>query len=211
MSGADVVDSRFEMPVTSLTLIGGLRRPEDVEVYQAAWLRFHRTYSPVIFRWFRNNGRLDNEAAQEATQAFHVRLVENVREFEYDPAKTFRGWLRVCVRNHLLNFIRDRKKQLHLADGMDWMNAAESLDERLQRMFDLELWQAARKKVRGDVSSRDWKIYEATVEGDESDPDVSERLAVSIGVIHTAKWRVKKKLADEVKRLESRGVSDDSG
>lgn len=127
------------LPSTSVTLVNGLRQPENREQYEQAWARFHKRYSPVIDGWFRSDRRLSAEVAADLSQEFHVRLVETVREFEYDCGSCFRAWLRVCVKNHLINFFRDRKEALSLPDGGEWIQAAESFNERLQRLFDLEV------------------------------------------------------------------------
>lgn len=154
------------------------------------------------------SGRLSADAAADLAQEFHVRLVETVREFEYDCRGSFRAWLRVCVRNHLVNFFRDHKEALPLPEGVEWIQAVESLDERLQRLFDLELWQTARSRVQKQVSGRDWAIYVESAEQGESDSIVAERYQVSPGVVYTVKWRVKSCLKQEVMRLEQSGVTD---
>ncbi len=201
---------KAELPTTSVTLVRGLRSPEQRQAYEDAWVRFHLRYSPVIFDWFRHFGRLDADRAAEETQHFHVRLVSTMRSFEYNPEGSFRGWLAVGVRNHLLNYFRDRKEWLSL-DGRDWLAAAESVNQRLQEAFDLELLNQACRRVRNRVSSRDWEIFHTIESRGETVESVAERLDVTTGVVYTVKWRVKKMLSDEVRRLESDGGPEDAG
>ena len=193
------------MPVTSVTLVNELRFHHDKVVYEQAWVRFTRQYSPAIFHWFQRACRLGAEVAEEVTQAFHVQLVNSIRDFEYDPGESFRGCLRVCVRNFLYSFLRDNKKLLHLGDGSDWLVAAETFDQKLQRLFDLELWETARQRVSEQVSARDWAVYLAAIEDDEDDSAVAARFQISVGAVYTIKWRLKKKLAAEVQQLELGG------
>lgn len=202
--GTDGPTRTGNLPTTSVTLVDALRRPSSAR-YDEAWVRFHVRYSPVIYRWFRSNGAVTDDLAAELTQDFHASLVRSIRTFEYEPSKSFRGWLRVCVRHHLVDFFRSRRNDLELGDDSAWLQAAETLDERVQRLFDLELFEVARSVVAGEVAPRDWEIYQSVDEEQESAEEVAERHGVSVGAVHTVRWRVKSRLKQEVGRLELTG------
>src|SRR5437762_7758750 len=75
---------------TSPTLLGRLRTdPAD----QAAWGEFVARYGPKIYGWCRQ-WNLQETDAQDVTQNVLFRLLRRLQAFEYDPARSFRGWLR---------------------------------------------------------------------------------------------------------------------
>src|SRR5262249_49682883 len=75
---------------TRETLLGRLRRdPTD----QAAWGEFVERYSPQIYGWCRG-WRLQDADAQDVTQEVLVILARRMATFDYDPARSFRAWLK---------------------------------------------------------------------------------------------------------------------
>src|SRR5438309_2240050 len=92
---------------TSPTLLGRLRlAPTD----QAAWREFVERYGPRIHGWCRR-WHLREEDAAEVTQCVLVRLAEKMRDFEYDPARSFRGWLKTLARRAWSDYLEYQKRQ----------------------------------------------------------------------------------------------------
>ena len=81
------------MDSTSVSLLRRLREPD----HDAAWQRFVDLYAPLIFHWAKNRGLNPTDAA-DLVQEVLVTLVAKLPEFEYDPTKRFRGWLRTVTR-----------------------------------------------------------------------------------------------------------------
>src|SRR5690349_13898870 len=80
---------------TSPTLLGRLRQaPAD----QDAWDTFVARYGPRIYGWCLQ-WRLQEADARDVTQSVLLRLVKRIRQFEYDPARSFRGWLRTLAHH----------------------------------------------------------------------------------------------------------------
>src|SRR5579884_3714597 len=91
---------------TSPTLLGRLRQqPAD----QAAWQEFVRRYSGKIYAWCRQH-ELQEADAEDVTQMVLTRLAERMRTFTYDPAKSFRGWLRTLTRHAWSDFVQARQR-----------------------------------------------------------------------------------------------------
>src|SRR6476661_8144755 len=92
--GRRTVDSH-----TSATLLSNLRRvPPD----QAAWARFADRYGRKIYGWCRQ-WKLQEADAEDITQAVLLKLAEKMRAFEYDPARSFRAWLKTVTRHAWLD------------------------------------------------------------------------------------------------------------
>src|SRR4051794_25927290 len=81
-----------------------------------AWVRFRDIYDPRLRRWCRGYG-LDSDAIDEVCQRIWFELAERMRTFEYDPSRSFRGWLRRLCESRVLNFLR--KRRTHTSFSLD--------------------------------------------------------------------------------------------
>src|ERR1043166_5847080 len=87
---------------TPLSLLEKLRRDAD----GAAWDRFVALYSPLLYQWARRIG-LESADAADLVQEVFTLLVRKLPDFQYDPDKTFRGWLWTVT----LNKWRERQRR----------------------------------------------------------------------------------------------------
>ena len=76
-----------------------------------AWNRFVDLYTPLIYYWARKNG-LQSVDASDLVQEVLAVLVKKIADFQYDPRRSFRGWLRTITLNKLREQYR-RKKNLY--------------------------------------------------------------------------------------------------
>src|SRR3954470_21472305 len=138
------------MHTTSASLLEQLRQPADQELTAAAWGRFIKLYTPLLFYWARRVGLQDCDAA-DLVQDVLATLIQKLPAFSYDPGKGFRSWLRTVI----LNKWRDRLKQPVLpaggagdpslsdvagpdgADGADFLEEAEYRQHLVKRALQL--------------------------------------------------------------------------
>ncbi len=123
---------------TSPTLLGRLRvNPSD----PAAWEQFVRRYAPLIHGWCRR-WNLQAADAEEVTQTVLLKLVEKLREFEYDPARSFRAWLKTLTHHAWVDYLQGVKARGRGGDDsqvvglLENLAAREDLVQRLQAEFD---------------------------------------------------------------------------
>src|SRR5258708_14179075 len=90
---------------TSATLLARLR---NVPVDQAAWARFTERYGRKIYAWCRG-WNLQEADAEDVTQSVLLKLADKMQTFEYDPAKSFRGWLKTITRPAWSDYWASRK------------------------------------------------------------------------------------------------------
>ena len=88
---------------TPASLLERLRRPTD----EAAWDRFVRLYTPLIYTWARRAGLQSADAADLVKEVLTT-LVRTLPEFTYQKQQSFRAWLRTVT----LNKWRDRCRRL---------------------------------------------------------------------------------------------------
>src|SRR5262245_8061944 len=86
---------------TPLSLLERARK-SDAE----AWGRLVELYRPLVLFWC-YRGRLQVPDAEDLAQEVFTAAALGLAQFRRDrPGDTFRGWLRVITRNHLLIHLR---------------------------------------------------------------------------------------------------------
>ncbi len=189
---------------TSPSLLGRLRQsPAD----EAAWGEFVDRYGPRIYAWCRH-WRLQEADAQDVTQAVLVRLAQKMRTFDYDPARSFRAWLKTLAR-HAWDDLRQGHRRhapgaggSEVLEGLHALEAREDLVERLQDEFDQELLGEAMARVRLRVQPHTWEAFRLTAQEGLSGAEAAERLGIKVATVFVARNKVQNMLRDEIRRLE---------
>ena len=186
---------------TSPTLLSELY---DHEKGDTAWRTFLGRYEPMIYSWCRRAG-LPHDQAEEVGNAVLARLAVTLREFEYDPSKRFRGWLKTVVDNAVRGHWRQRKRRpgdhgrgnFGVEDPLDAAAAradSESLSRDLCEALSEDIEEAAfvTARVRARVRPHAWQAFWSTaIEGREA-LAVAEELGMSIAAVYVAKSKVGK-------------------
>lgn len=79
----------------------------DVD-HAAAWEEFVRIYTPEVLRWCRGCGLQETDAA-DVCQDVLVRFWKQAANFEYDPSRRFRGYLRQILNTALAGWSAARR------------------------------------------------------------------------------------------------------
>src|SRR5215471_13685309 len=104
------------MPMTRVTLLARLRQnPPD----QAAWDEFVELYGRHIYRWCRQWGLQDADA-EDVTQEILLKLACKLRDFAYDPKRSFRGWLKTVAHHAWRDFADGQRRGRATADDHIW-------------------------------------------------------------------------------------------
>jgi RNA polymerase sigma-70 factor (ECF subfamily) len=189
---------------TRITLLGRLRRDPTNE---AAWSEFVAHYGGKIFAWCRKWG-LQEADAQDVTQIVLLKLACKMREFAYDPARSFRAWLKTLAHHAWSDFVESRQRPgLGSGDSgvqsmLGSIAARDDLLERLQAEFDRELLEEAIARVRLRVAPQTWQAFALTALEGLSGAEAAERIPMQVAQVFVAKRRVQKLLQQEVTRLE---------
>jgi RNA polymerase sigma factor (sigma-70 family) len=197
---------------TSASLLGRLRRsPAD----QAAWGEFVDRYGPRVYAWC-CHWRLQEADAQDVTQAVLVRLAEKMRTFDYDPGRSFRGWLKTLARHAWGDLRRSHMRHAPgsgdsgVLEQLHQLEAREDLVTHLAREFDQELLDEATARVRLRVQSHTWEAFRLTAQEGLSGVEAAEKLGMKVATVFVARGKVQNMLREEVRRLEGAGTEDDS-
>jgi RNA polymerase sigma-70 factor (ECF subfamily) len=191
-------------PPTSIKLLQCLRQqPAD----QAAWAEFVRRYGPRLYHWCRC-WKLQEADAQDVTQAVLVKLAAKMGTFHYDPAGSFRAYLKTLVRYAWCDFLESRKQpgagsgdsEVHKL--LETVEAGDDLVQRLDEQFDQELLAEAEALVQQRVEPHTWEAFRLTAVEGLSGAEVGARLGMKVATVFKAKSKVQHMLHDEIARLD---------
>src|SRR5262249_3473264 len=152
--------------VTSASLLGQLR---EGQTDHAAWAEFVRRYGPLVHAWCRRWG-LQEADAQDVTQAVLLRLAQKMRDFSYDPDRSFRAYLKTLARYAWCDFLDSRRSpgagsgDTEVLRALQAVEAGDDLLRRLDEQFDREVLAEARARVRSRVEGATWEAFRLTAE-----------------------------------------------
>jgi RNA polymerase sigma-70 factor (ECF subfamily) len=191
------------LPTTRLSLLTRLRQdPTD----QSAWDEFVERYGRHIYRWCRQ-WKLQDADAEDVTQDILLKLAGKLRTFDYDPSRSFRGWLKTVAHHAWRDFLDGRGRARAAGDGQVWellqtVEAREDLVQKLEEAFDLELLEAAKVRVQLRVAPHTWEAFRlAALEGVPV-AEVAARVHLQVAMVYVARSKVQKMLQEEIRKLE---------
>jgi len=192
------------LPTTRITLLTQLRQdPSD----QAGWDEFVDRYGRHIFRWCRQ-WNLQDADAEDVTQNILMKLSQNLRDFTYDPSRSFRGWLKTVAFRAWRDFEDGRRRQQTTGerDAQERLLTVEARDDFVQKLenaFDLERLEAAKARVRLRVAPQTWEAFRLFAIDGLPVAEVAVQVNMQIAMVYVAKSKVQKMLHEEIEKLEA--------
>jgi len=192
-------------PATRVTLLARIKDGQDT----VAWREFVQLYGPVIYRFARNRGLQDADAA-DLMQDVMRSVARNAAKMEYDPKKgTFRGWLYTVTRNKIYNFLNSqRNRPRGTGDSAGWerleatpARAEDGPDEDWEREYQRRLSARAMDLVKSEFQESTWQAFWKTAVEARPAGEVGKELGMSPGAVYVAKSRVLARLREEVKQM----------
>jgi RNA polymerase sigma-70 factor (ECF subfamily) len=186
------------MDSTSVSLLRRLRKPE----HEAAWARFVELYAPLIFHWAKTRGLSPTDAADLVQDVLTV-LVEKLPEFEYDPNRRFRGWLRTVTLNKANDFHRRNNVRANsgLEESIAQVSVAGEVDLFEESQYRNYLVHRALELMQAEFRETTWQAaWQQIAEGRKA-ADVAADLGISANAAYVAKCRVVRRLREELDGL----------
>jgi len=191
-------------PRTSSTLLERVRAaPAD----QEAWNEFVERYGRRIYGWCRR-WDLQEADAEDVTQDVLLRLAAKLRDFAYDPSRSFRAWLKTLTHYAWSGFLAARRRvTLGSGDGgvvpvLERLEVRHDLTRRLEEEYARALLEATMARVRLHVQPHTWKAFRlAALEG-KSGVEVAARLGMQVATVFVARSKVQRLLRGEARKLE---------
>jgi len=192
-----------DSPDTRASLLIRLRDRTD----QSAWNEFVTVYGPVIYRFARNRGLQDADAADMMQDVLRS-VTGAINRLEYDPQRgRFRGWLFTITRNRVLSLLASRKGRPQ-GTGHPDVNALlaaqpdqrDGLDEDWELEYRRSQTALAIEEVRTEFTDKVWSAFWKTAVDARSADETGRELGMSSGAVYVAKSRVLARLREVVQR-----------
>ena len=192
------------LPTTSPTLLSRLRHDPSNE---AAWDEFIAHYGRHIYRWCRQ-WRLQDADAEDVAQEILLKLARKLRDFDYNPKSSFRGWLKTIAHHAWRDFVDGRGVDRPIAGDQIWellqsVEAREDLIQKLAEAFDYELLEAAKVRVRLRVAPHTWEAFRLVAIEGRPVAEVAAQVHMQVAMVYVAKSKVQKMLQEEIQKLEA--------
>jgi RNA polymerase sigma-70 factor (ECF subfamily) len=184
-----------------------LRLYRSGSVGEGAWREFVERYARLIYKWCRY-WQLQNADAEEVTQQVLVQLVSKMKDFVYDPSRSFRAWLKTVTHHAWRNLAASRRcVPVGGGDSGEWerlltVTARDDLARRLEQQFDRELLDEAMIRVRSRVAPHNWEAFRLTAIDGVPALEVARRLEMKIANVYAARSNVQRLLREEVGKLD---------
>jgi len=191
----------FAMNSTSVNLLERLREPQA----ESAWQRFVELYAPLVFYWARQKG-LNADDASDLLQDVLATLLTKLPEFQYDPDRRFRGWLRTITVNrvtdmHRRNAIRSLQTELDSTAVLNRLTQADSNDLFIESEYRAVVINGALDLLRSEFQPVTWQAcWLQIVEGQPASA-VASQLNIPLNSVYLAKSRVLARLRQELEGL----------
>jgi len=192
------------MSETSASLLERLRAQPDA----VSWKRLVDLYTPLLQGWLRRD-MVPAADVDDLVQEVMEVLVRELPSFHYDPGRgSFRGWLRTITLNRLRMFWRARRTR-PLATGDS--NVSRKLDEledphsALSQLWDREHDRHVARRVleliEGEFEPATWRAFQRVALDGASAAAVATELGLSLNAVYLAKYRILKRLHQEIQGL----------
>jgi RNA polymerase sigma-70 factor (ECF subfamily) len=187
-------------PGTSLSLLERARKRDG-----DAWQRLTQLYGPLVSFWVRRAEVADTDAAdlvQEVWQsaAGALERFERTRE-----SGTFRGWLWTITRNKIADHFRKSSDTPSAAGGTEARRLLEAVPEQEPPddtgVEEHALLHRALALIQPEFEERTWQAFWRLTVDSQGAATVGQELGMAANAVHQAKFRVLKRLREEMAAL----------
>ncbi len=192
------------MELTSISLLNRLRTaaPDAPE-----WRRLQEIYFPLIRSLLVRVPGLEHEA-DDLTQEVLVILIRELPGFERRRDGAFRAWLRQITVNRIRAFHKARHKRpvAGAGDAVDHLltelaDSTSDLARQWDQDHDRHVLQKLLATVQTDFEPVTWEAFQRFAVDGRPAAEVACALAISVGAVVQAKFRVLKRLREEAGEL----------
>src|SRR5262249_40900219 len=149
---------------------------------------------------------LQSSDAEDVAQDVLLKLLGVMQRFQYDPSRSFSGWLKVVTQNTWNDFCNDQQRkpgQLSPEIPIAESSAARvDLEQGLENLFDRELFEMAARRVAKRVKPVTWEAFRLLAVERLSGQEVGQRLNIPVAHAFVARSRVQKLLQEEIRILK---------
>lgn len=177
------------MESTHGSLLERLRQPGE----PLAWQRFVQLYTPLLISWSRRL-RLQDADAADLVQDVLMHLVRKLPEFDYQPGKSFRGWLHTV----LVNKWRDRSPSPAAGGKLPEVGRPDPQVQLTEAEYQQHLVGRALQLMKAEFPDITWKAFWEYFACGRPAAQVAQELKTTVNVVYLARSRVMTRLRQEL-------------
>ena len=186
---------------TASTLLALLKNPADPQ----AWAAFVDRYGPRVYAWCRASG-LQEADCEDVTQQVLLKFVARAKSFQYDPAGSFRAWLKTVTRHAVADLFADFRRfrgsgDSQILEQLQQAQSRQTLEEELDQEFERELLEEALHTVELRVGADTWKAFQKMALEGRSGNEVAKELKMKVAAVYMAKSRVQKMVKEQLQKF----------
>lgn len=144
------------------------------QAFEIIYRRYHRRLYFMAMKYLKNR-----DLSEDAVQDIFLKLWETRKKL--DPQKSVSKFLFTCLKNHIMNMIRNQKNKLLEGYEMKQEMVSEETDI-LDELYYSECKNAVQNGLSG-LSERKRKVFELKVFGGFSNLEVANKLCISINTV----------------------------
>lgn len=163
-------------------------------------------YGPLVYQWCRRGGLKEEDAADCFQEVFQS-VARAISTFEKrNETDSFRGWLATITRNKIRDHFRRQAKSPQAGGGTEFNLQVQSLpdplaDDEQTSTENHGVMHRALAMIRGDFEENTWRAFWQTAVEERLAADVSAELGISVNAVYKAKFRVLRRLREEIEGL----------
>jgi RNA polymerase sigma-70 factor (ECF subfamily) len=156
----------------------------------------------LIYHWTLRAGLSGSDAA-DCVQDVLTLLVEKLPSFTYNPAQSFRAWLRTVTVNKCRDILRRNAGVAYRAASLNPEDALAPDGTELftDKEYQQSLVHRALEVMQSDFELSTWKACWELVTSGDSVSEVAQRLGMTENAVYLAKSRVLRRLREELEDL----------
>ncbi|NUQ64446.1 MAG: sigma-70 family RNA polymerase sigma factor [Pirellulales bacterium] len=168
-----------------------------------AWQRLLHLYTPLVFSWCRD-ARIESQDAPDVVQDVFQAVARGIAAFRHSrPNDTFRGWLRTITDSKICDHFRHRAGRPVALGGTDaQLRFADLAADDSQGPASANplaaLVHRALALIRDEFEDSTWRAFWLTTIEEKSSSDAAEQLATTPGAVRQAKYKVMRRLRQEL-------------
>jgi RNA polymerase sigma-70 factor (ECF subfamily) len=183
---------------TPLSLLDRVRIGDAV-----AWSEFFHRYLRMLRSWCHKWG-LQATDADDLIQDTLLIVMTKVCDFRHRGKGSFRSWIRTIAR-HCLCEVLSRAARKRPAESLEalWETPAakQSLEDELDRIFELQLLEQAMTNVQSRVQPGTWAAFQMMAIESLPAKQVAEKLGLRVTAVYASRARVQRLIAEELTRF----------
>jgi RNA polymerase sigma factor (sigma-70 family) len=189
---------------TRASLLVRVRNFQDKQ----SWDEFVELYGPLILRYLRKTGVLEQDAVDLVQDVFGI-LVRHIVDFRYDSTRSFRAWLRTIANHRAFRFFSQRGRwprtpaneaQMVAFDGATAVDAEQ--DELIEAEWRKRRLEMAIKRLQPELSETAWQVFQRLIVEGESAGELAREFGMKVGALYTMKSRILRRLQEIAEEID---------